>query len=768
MKNSLLFLFFLFSISSSLFAQTEVVDSLIVEQQSELEYDTTAFFGHKVQVGETAYSLKKQYGITLEELFEINPNAKFGIVLGEQILIPKKDTSNLLPEKKVPKLKPGQYVYHIVKQSEGFFGIAQLYAVSIADIKAANPDIQTLQSGQRLIIPFDITIVPEEIPSPPTPVFGQNQKFYTAKPKETIWGISHRFNISEEALIFANPSLSDGLKVGQVILIPDEEYIAAKEKEIEDAKEDLSKETPGYHVVEAGETLYRIAKKYRVSVDSLYSINPTLSEDISPGQLIAIPEYKNNFNFIEHHPQRKERLSEIAYKYQVNFEELKKLNPRVPKRVSRGDIVLIPIEKRKEVEKVIIPKEEEDFTVDTMAFVRNCKKQLNVETTFNVALLLPLNSRELDSATFDNIEHNSNLEDYPFFKYIQFVEGAKLAIDSLAKRGMRINLIVFDVSKDVEKTRELLERPAMQQADLIIGLLYSRTFEIVADFSRKNNIPLVNALSKRSSILDNSPSVFKVTPSEEVLPEIAVNILPKNQQINLILVRPDKYRESIRMTKLEEEVKKWSEENADNLLSLSMLNYMEDGSTGIIEAADTVGLNYIIAVSEDELFAMDLLRTTSEYSDSLGFRVIAYPYWNSFNQLETQYIQQLKLHFIADEFVDYSLPYVQNFVDDFRVFYNVEPNKYAFLGYDLSYYFVQALGYFGNDFTSCLNSNSYRSLQNGYVFEKKENGGWENVFWNRYMINNYRRIPIMSPSIKSDLEESIIDIPEENLMLIEN
>jgi LysM repeat protein len=112
---------------------------------------------------------------------------------------------------------------------------------------------------------------------------------YMVSPGETIYGVStaHRTSVSD--LLELNPELENGLKVGQIILIP---YTSTTEKKASNtsllsAPESAEKKNAKkiVHTVLPGETLFSLAKKYNVSVDNLMRWN---NIDLKAGQQIVI------------------------------------------------------------------------------------------------------------------------------------------------------------------------------------------------------------------------------------------------------------------------------------------------------------------------------------------------------------------------------------------------------------------------------------------------------------------------------------------------
>lgn len=121
---------------------------------------------------------------------------------------------------------------------------------------------------------------------------------YLVSPGETIYGISSKYRVPVSDLLELNPELENGLKVGQVVLIPyDAAALAAVKKNVpvsaevtrenanEKKQDDKKDDKRIVHTVQSGETLYSLAKKYNVSVDDLMKWN---NLDLRTGQEIVI------------------------------------------------------------------------------------------------------------------------------------------------------------------------------------------------------------------------------------------------------------------------------------------------------------------------------------------------------------------------------------------------------------------------------------------------------------------------------------------------
>ncbi len=110
----------------------------------------------------------------------------------------------------------------------------------------------------------------------PCLVFAQT---YTVKKGDNIWQISKKFNVSISDIKKANNLKNNKLQVGMKLEIP--------QKNDKIIKQSKSNE-PEYHVVKKGETLFRIAQKYNISVEELKRLNGLNSNKLSKGQKLIV------------------------------------------------------------------------------------------------------------------------------------------------------------------------------------------------------------------------------------------------------------------------------------------------------------------------------------------------------------------------------------------------------------------------------------------------------------------------------------------------
>lgn len=118
-----------------------------------------------------------------------------------------------MTEGRVPPPCPHGFLY-TVKPGDTVFSIARRFGVSLEELIAANPHI----SDPNLIYPGDVLCVPVKAPKPTCP----GGFIYIVRPGDTLTSIAHRFGLTVEQILAANPQITDPNLIypGQPICIP--------------------------------------------------------------------------------------------------------------------------------------------------------------------------------------------------------------------------------------------------------------------------------------------------------------------------------------------------------------------------------------------------------------------------------------------------------------------------------------------------------------------------------------------------------------------
>lgn len=229
---------------------------------------------HAVKQGETVYSIAKDYGVSEETIYNLNPETRNGLKLNSILIVP---SNNLISSGNGDR----NFREHTVKSKETLFGIAQMYNVSVDAIKKLNKDLYSrgLKNGERLLIPA--TSKKTETKTTESGDVLPGTKKYTVQPKETKFGIARKFGVSIAELEDLNPEIEDGLKVGATIIVPEKTVI--DETEIDDANYQ-------YYEVKPKEGFYRLKVKFGLSEEEIIALNPYAKEGLIEGMVLKLPK----------------------------------------------------------------------------------------------------------------------------------------------------------------------------------------------------------------------------------------------------------------------------------------------------------------------------------------------------------------------------------------------------------------------------------------------------------------------------------------------
>ncbi|ADL12746.1 LysM peptidoglycan-binding domain-containing protein [Acetohalobium arabaticum] len=163
-----------------------------------------------------------------------------------------------------------------------------------------------------------------------------NTEKYVIKAGDTLYELTQRFETTISALIGANPNIDpDNLQVGQEICIPLQERFPSCPE-------------GNFYSIQPGDTLYKIAQRFNISVDDLQEANPRLdSQNLNVGEIICIPlatpPVECPESTVEYQIQAGDTFYEVAKRFGTTVEELQRLNPDVnPDALLIGQTICVP------------------------------------------------------------------------------------------------------------------------------------------------------------------------------------------------------------------------------------------------------------------------------------------------------------------------------------------------------------------------------------------------------------------------------------------
>ncbi len=125
------------------------------------------------------------------------------------------------------------YYYYAVQRGDTLLGVAKKLGVTREDITKYNPSAADgLRQGSTLYLPVS-EFASVDSPASAAPIKSKSTFAYKVKKGETLFGLSHRFGVKPDEIIALNPSANDGIKAGEILIIPgsDTEEVAVEVEE---------------------------------------------------------------------------------------------------------------------------------------------------------------------------------------------------------------------------------------------------------------------------------------------------------------------------------------------------------------------------------------------------------------------------------------------------------------------------------------------------------------------------------------------------------
>lgn len=273
----------------------EAVTKAIVEYAGGTYIAPTGSNYYTVKSGDSLWSISKKYGITVDELKQANNLTSNLLSIGQNLLIPTKESEATTNE-------------YIVQKGDTLYGIANKFNTTVDNLKSINNlTTDSLSIGQVLKLPSTTA----------------STNTYTVKAGDTLYGIANKYNTTVDTLKSLNNLTSNTLSIGQVLKLPGS-----------------SATSTDTYTVKSGDTLYAIANKYNTTVDALKSLNNLTSNTLSIGQTLKIPS--SSSDNVVYTVKSGDTLYGIAEEFGTTVSAITKLNNLSTTTLSIGQKLLLP------------------------------------------------------------------------------------------------------------------------------------------------------------------------------------------------------------------------------------------------------------------------------------------------------------------------------------------------------------------------------------------------------------------------------------------
>ncbi len=273
-----------------------------------------------VKRGDTLYGISNQFGVSVTELASLNGVDAKTLQIGQVLQIPDKSGTN-----------PNNMFYYTVVKGDTLYSIAKKYNTTVPAILDLNYlTTPSLAIGQVIRIP--------EMYTPEDEMYLPQYQNYVVKKGDSLYSIAKKYQIDVDVLRKDNALVNDNLVVGQNL------KIRTISVEVEscfgpDYTPPVVLNPSISYIVQRGDSLYSIAKKYNTSVSSIMNLNQLNSANLAIGQVLKIPSSEKGG--ISYTVQRGDNLYSIAKKFSTSVDAIKRLNNLTSNLLSVGQVLKI-------------------------------------------------------------------------------------------------------------------------------------------------------------------------------------------------------------------------------------------------------------------------------------------------------------------------------------------------------------------------------------------------------------------------------------------
>ena len=498
---------------------------------------------------------------------------------------------------------------------------------------------------------------------------GQQNRYiqYKVKKGDSASKIAEKLDMSTRDLIRLNPGMDTLPKVNSYIVVPQKKWDLLN-KRIRENKENLS----------------------QVTIDSINDLDGLNTE------LDLTDELRSKYVIYE--VKKGDTFYSLGKTFDVTRGELLLLNPELKEGLKLGMILKI-----KE-----IPLE---VTIDEVYYDDYIKRNKDLK----VALLLPFRAARYsnDSIRLKEIfANNSALVNIATDFYL----GAEIAVDSLRRKGVKIDFNVYDTGdRRTNEINRIISNKNLNSNDVIIGPLYSEEVQTVAS---KVNIPVIFPVYSKNQSDFNASNIIKTSPDKKVFREELENYIKENFTGGNIIMVSDGKSESIQAIKN----MRYSLQQADTIVKNI---YTLTPSNGYIAKSKFLNVlkpntkNWIIIATDDMVIVSDVVNSLISLPKETSVKLFTFDKGDVYNKIDNSKLAKIGFTYVSDDFVDETSLASRVFRKQYLNKNNALPSFYATKGFDITYDILIRLAS-GNDLKSTLKEGMSARVETKFDYRNSE------------------------------------------------
>ncbi len=496
---------------------------------------------------------------------------------------------------------------HTVIKGDNPYNISKKYGITIDELLKLNPKVKDgkLAIGDVLNVKGNSAGAKVTTTSASS---SQTGKIYL-QPKQTIYGITKQYRISETDLRKLNPELDSHTKIGDEITLP-----------LDSIKKYANS--------------LATTKPAEVSIETTQPANTKTKIDSGNEKSTTVYSSSSQDEYATYTVEQGDTVFSIVNKFGVSIDELIALNPDLARGLKAGMVLKI-----KKLDAAYTKKNGD---------------------ALSVVLMLPFG-------------YSTNETQYRSMA-VDFLTGAKLAIERNASNGQKLDIKVVDSGNEASFKNSLTQINP-NNTDLIVGPFFKSNVIDLLDFTKTQKIPVVAPFANSPELYNYSNLIIVETTDQTYSDKIVEEVKTVYSDQKIFIVADSK-KENANYIKanLEKTIK-----NANIIIVNSASDIQLDQNMMTGQSAPVIAILANDNDSVGEAFSSRMIALSKEVQGMKAFSMYSVP---SFEK-KVDDLSQASLVYLMDRTINTDGSFEKEILAAYKAKYCKTPGKYAIIGFDV-------------------------------------------------------------------------------------
>lgn len=318
---------------------------------------------------------------------------------------------------------------------------------------------------------------------------------------------------------------------------------------------------------------------------------------------------------------------------------------------------------------------------------------------YRIDILFPL---DLDALAPDTLPVRKGRQSESMQPYINYYEGVKLAAEFLSNENIKLDIYIHDEKNNNLDIEKLKKEKNIENSDLLIGLVHSKSIPELAGFAKENHINFVSAFSPSDAGVKSNPYFQIIQPTLNTHVNYIANYVKKEFPKNPKFIF---HRNEQREKEMHQVLKNNFKSDKDLLNFDITYASLNEEALKIIFNPNEINIVFIPILHPKE--AKKVIDAISALPNNYKFEIFGLPSWNSLSGLKTKkYAANISIYISTPFYYDQQTAIGKKITNDYKATFGGTPSEMVFRGYETIIWYAYLLKEYGTVFNEHLNDIS--------------------------------------------------------------